>query len=207
MKHKTTQTLFVYWNQVRAGRLAPRRLDIEPSRISAVLPETFMLERGKPSGFYYRLAGTRVCEMFRTELRGADFLSGWSAGDRAIVASALRATCDQGAVTLLKVEASSDAAHCLELEVIMLPLTHTDNVLDRVIGAASPLTSPHWLGYERLSTKRLLHHELIWPDGRPRALIDRSAQQAAARPATLSVRTVKRERRLFRVFEGGRAKP
>ena len=39
------QTLYSYWNEVRAGRLAPQRLEIEPSRIAGVLAETFMLER------------------------------------------------------------------------------------------------------------------------------------------------------------------
>jgi hypothetical protein len=206
MKQKTIQALYAYWNELRAGRLAPRRLDIEPSRISAVLPETFMLERTSQSTFHYRLAGTRLCEIFRTELRGTDFLSGWTAEDRAMVVADLKSTCDQGAVTLLRLEAVSDTAHRLELEVIMLPLSHPDNVLDRVIGAMSPLASPHWLGFERLASKRLLHHELIWPDGRPRALLDRAGQQPPFQPAPPSVRTVRNARRLFRVFEGGRAK-
>ena len=45
MKQRTIQTLYAYWNELRAGRIAPRRLEIEPSRISSILPETFMLER------------------------------------------------------------------------------------------------------------------------------------------------------------------
>jgi len=30
MKQKTVQTLYAYWNEIRAGRLAPKRLEIEP---------------------------------------------------------------------------------------------------------------------------------------------------------------------------------
>ena len=45
MQQKTTKVLYNYWNDVRDGRLAPRRFDIEPARISEVLPDTFMLER------------------------------------------------------------------------------------------------------------------------------------------------------------------
>ena len=44
MKQRTLETLYGYWNEVRAGRLA-QRLEIEPSRIAAILAETFMLER------------------------------------------------------------------------------------------------------------------------------------------------------------------
>ncbi len=45
MKQRTIQTLYAYWNELRAGRVAPRRLEIEPARIGSILPETFMLER------------------------------------------------------------------------------------------------------------------------------------------------------------------
>jgi len=31
------QTLYSYWNEVRRGRIAPQRLEIEPSRIAAIL--------------------------------------------------------------------------------------------------------------------------------------------------------------------------
>jgi len=78
--------------------------------------------------------------------------------------------------------------------------------MDRVIGAMSVLTSPHWLGYERLTTRRLIDHDVIWPDGRPRSIIERTGLEAPFRPASSAVRTVKHERRLFHVFDGGRGK-
>ena len=79
---KTLQTLYGYWNEVRAGRLAPQRLEIEPSQIAGILSETFMLERIDAATYQYRLAGTRLCEMFGSELRGKNFLEGWSEPDR-----------------------------------------------------------------------------------------------------------------------------
>ena len=206
MKQKTTQTLYAYWNDLRAGRTAPRRLEIEPSRIGSILPETFMLERTGPSSYHYRLAGTRLCEIFGTELRGTNLLEGWTASDRATIAGNLISTCEQGAATLLTIEAGSDAVRRVQLEVIMLPLMHANNTMERVIGAMSVLSSPHWLGYERLTVKRLIDHDLIWPDGRPRSIIDRTGKEAPFRPAPPAMRMVKSDRRLFRVFDGGRNK-
>lgn len=206
MKQKTTQTLYAYWNDLRAGRTAPRRLEIEPSRIGSILPETFMLERTAPSSYHYRLAGTRLCEIFGTELRGTNLLEGWTASDRATIAGNLISTCEQGAATLLTIEAGSDTVRRVQLEVIMLPLMHANNTMERVIGAMSVLTSPHWLGYERLTVKRLIDHDLIWPDGRPRSIIDRTGKEAPFRPAPPAMRMVKSDRRLFRVFDGGRNK-
>jgi len=206
MKQRTVQTLYAYWNDLRGARIAPGRLEIEPSRISATLPETFMLERTDPASYHYRLAGTRLCEIFGVELRGTNLLAGWTASDRTAIAASLKSTCEQGAVTLLTIEAGADMARRVQLEVIMLPLMHANNTMERVIGAMSVLTSPHWLGYEHLTAKRLIDHNLIWPDGRPRAVIERTGREAPFRPAPPAVRLVKSERRLFRVFDGGRAK-
>jgi hypothetical protein len=203
MKQRTVQTLYAYWNDLRAGRIAPQRLEIEPARIGALLPETFMLER-VGSSFNFRLAGTRLCEIFGTELRGSDILAGWSASDHAAIAANLKTSCEAGAVTLLTVEASADPIHRVRLEVIMLPLMHSSNKLDRVIGAMSPLTVPHWLGYERLASRRLIDHELIWPDGQPQVLLDGTGRQPFIQPVPVPDRTVRSQRRLFRVFEGGR---
>jgi hypothetical protein len=204
MKQRTTQTLYAYWNDLRAGRIAPRRLEIEPSGIGSILPETFMLERTGRATYQYRLAGTRLCEIFGTELRGTDILAGWNPSDRAAIASNLVSTCEQGGVTLLTMEAGADTARRVQVEVIMLPLMHANNVMDRVIGAMSTLTSPHWLGYEHLTTKRLADHDVIWPDGRPRAVIERSGRDAHFRPHSPAGRTVGSQRRMFRVFDGGR---
>jgi hypothetical protein len=204
MKQRTVQSLYSYWNDLRAGRIAPPRLEIEPARIAALLPETFMLERVGSAAFNFRLAGTRLCEIFGTELRGADMLAGWSPSDRAAIAADLETTCEAGAVTLLTVEASADPVHRVQLEVIMLPLMHSTNKIERIIGAMSPLTAPHWLGYERLGAKRLIDHDLVWPDGQPQVLLDGTGRQPLVQPLAGPERTVRSERRLFRVFEGGR---
>ncbi len=82
---RSLQTLFNYWNQVRAGRIAPHRLEIEPSRIAGILAETFMLERVEAGTYQFRLAGTRLCELFGSELRGKNFLEGWSEQDRLVL--------------------------------------------------------------------------------------------------------------------------
>lgn len=203
MKQRTLQILYAYWDGLRAGRIAPLRLEIDPSRIGSILPEIYLLERTDPASYCYRLAGTRLCEIFGAELRGSNFLDGWSATDRAILAGHLRLTCEQGAATLLTVEASADSVRRVKLESILLPLMHANALAGRVIGAMSPMSSPHWLGHERLTERRLAHHELIWPDGRPVADSASAGQQLFA-PATPPAGPAKGDRRAFRVLDGGR---
>lgn len=204
MKQKTSQRLFAYWNQVRAGRLAPQRLEIEPSRIAGILSETFMLERVDAGTYRYRLAGTRLCEMFGSELRGKAFFDGWSEDDLPALRRELASVCEHGGVAVLGIEGSNDTRHRVEIEAILLPLVQTGVEISRIIGAMSAATPPHWLDIAPLRNRRLLRHEIVWPDGRPHALAARIGSPVALLPGRTQMRIVGTGRRQFRVFEGGR---
>jgi hypothetical protein len=204
MKQKSPNTLYGYWNELRAGRIAPRRLEVEPSRIAGILSETFMLERVNAGDYQYRLAGTRLCELFGAELRCSNFLSGWQEADQDLLAHKLALICEQGAVLTLEIEISGAPRHALEFEAILLPLVHTANSINRIIGAMS-LTSPTPIGAsEQPLRRRLRRLEVIWPDGRPRAVLERGStapfQAAQAPPAAAQ----KGERPQLRLLDGGR---
>jgi hypothetical protein len=206
MKQKSLHTLYSYWNQVRAGRLAPQRLDIEPSRIAGILSETFMLERVDAGTYQFRLAGTRLCELFGMELRGKNFLDGWDKNDRATLERLLTTIGEQGAGATLAIEGSSDVRHSVEIEAMLLPLLHGGNKISRIIGVMSTTSTPHWLSNEPLRSRHLMRHQLIWPDGRPHSIIERSGGQAPFQPPpAAALRVVATARRRFRVVEGGRA--
>ena len=74
MQQPTSRQLYAYWDRVRNGRVAPRRFEIEPAKIATILPETFIVEDAGMLGYRFRLAGTKICEHFGRELRGADLL-------------------------------------------------------------------------------------------------------------------------------------
>ena len=136
---------------MRAGRLAPQRLEIEPSRIAGILSETFMLERIDAGTYQYRLAGTRLCEMFGSELRGRNFLDDWSEEDRHVLARDLATVCEQGAVAVISLRGQpATSRHRVELEAVLLPLVHAGQRISRIIGAMSATSAPHWLDSEPL---------------------------------------------------------
>lgn len=207
MQQKTTKILYGYWNDVRDGRLAPRRFDIEPAHLSEVLPDTFMLERIASSIYRYRLAGTRICDQFRTEFRGVNFLDGWPAEDTDTLARDLSTISEQGGVGLFTIEARNLNGGTAQFEILVLPLVHTEGRVDRYLGSICALEPPDWLGRERLVHRRLLRHEVIWPDGRPHSVVARAFQQAPFLPQIRNARIVRQERRQFRVYEGGLNKP
>jgi hypothetical protein len=63
------------------------------------------------------------------------------------------------------------------------------------------MTSPHWLGHDHLVEKRILRHELIWPNGRQRSEGAAGGAGPMFAPATVAT---KGDRRAFRVLDGGR---
>jgi hypothetical protein len=207
MKQTTNQILFQYWNGVRGERMAPRRFEIEPARIASILPETFILERLDPETFAYRLAGTKLCEQFGTEFRGLNFLADWSDEDRSTLTQHLAMTLAKGGVLLVEFEAGplDHTAPSASFELALLPLVHTSTTVSRYLGAVSAINPPAWLGRERLVTRRISGHSVIWPDGRPHALVDRNRNQTPFVTSLAGARLVKIDRRTFRVLDGGLA--
>jgi hypothetical protein len=212
MKHRTSRALFAYWDSVRAEQIAPQRFEIDPSRISALLPYTFILERIDSETLRYRLAGTRMCEIFGSELRGTNFLDGWTAKDRMSLLRQFSVLSSQGAVLNLYVKLGAFENETVECEVILLPLMHTTRTISRVLGALSPLSMPAWLTERPIRSKSILANELVWPGRDAHAAIARvpddpapdvrAADVMRERPA----RIVRSQRRQFRVVDGGRSR-
>lgn len=205
MKHKTSQTLYGYWNEVRRGRLAPRRFDIEPSRISQILPATFILERVESERYLFRLAGTRLCEIFAREFRGTNLLDIFSGKERAAVERLMAIATGQGAVVILTLSVAAAKRRPIGLEMILLPLVHTDESVSRFLCSLSELDSANWLGFEPITDVAIIDHELIWPDGRPYSILSRLHRPGAFAPLPPKASDRKAERRRFRVLQGGLA--
>lgn len=203
MRHQTSKALFTYWNSVRADRLAPRRFEIEPSEIAHILSSTFILEHTDMGVFRFRLAGTAMCDAFGVELRGASFMDGWSHHDRLTLERGFTALTGQAAGLQLQMEAAPKGRPSTPFEVLMLPLRHTGDRIDRVLGSFSLLEPPVWLGHAVLQTKRLISHDFIWPTG---GSLNALADVPPEPPMLMHgahARIVRSDRRQFRVFEGG----
>ena len=204
MRQRTSQILFAYWNEVRAGRLAPQRFDVEPARIASILPETFILECVNSHTFRYRLAGTRICEQLGYELRGSNFLDGWPEEDHITLERALATLVSQGAGLELVVEARPGRGAAARFELVLLPLLHTRQTVARIVGCISILQpEPAWLGSEPPTVRRIISSDLIWPDGRPHSVARAMARQSPFAPEMAGARIVQSARRTFRILDGG----
>jgi hypothetical protein len=191
MQQPTSRQLYAYWDRVRNGRVAPRRFEIEPAKIAAILPETFIIEGAGLLGYRFRLAGTRICDQFGRELRGADLLSLWNEADREAVASLLRPVFTDAAVGYGRFRAYTRTDRQVSFELVLLPLIHTGEAINRILGVITAIEPPFWLGAEPLLRQEIVELNLHWPDGVPAFVAQGSAE------------VISLANRRFRVLEGG----
>lgn len=178
MQQPTSRQLYAYWDGIRNGRIAPRRFEIEPAKIAPLLRETFIAECTGLLGFRFRLAGTRICQHFGRELRGVDFLSLWSLADRDAIASQLRNVLNDGAVGHGIFDAYTKTKRQARFEFTVMPLIHTGQAINRLLGAITAIEPPFWLGSEPLATFGIRELHLHWPDGVPAFMANRGATVA-----------------------------
>jgi len=193
MQQPTSRQLYAYWDRVRNGRVAPRRFEIEPARIPALLPETFIAEGAGLLGFRFRLAGTKICEQFGKELRGIDLLSLFGDDDREQLAAMLHAVFTDGAVGHGSFRSFTGTNRQATFELVLLPLIHTGETINRLLGVITAIEPPFWLGGDPLLRHELVELHLHWPDGPPAHATRESAEIVRLSP------------RRFRVLNGGLA--
>jgi hypothetical protein len=191
MQQPTSRQLYAYWDGIRNGRIAPHRFEIEPAKIASLLAETFIAECTGLLGFRFRLAGTRICQHFGRELKGVDFLSLWPAEDRNAIASLVRNVLNDGAVGHGIFRAYTHSKREAHFEFTLMPLIHTGQTINRLLGSMTAIEPPFWLSTEPLTSLEVSELGLHWPDGVPAFLSSSGAE------------VVRLARRRFRVVEGG----
>lgn len=187
MKHPSIRQLFEYWNERRGNRLAPEREDIEPASIRHVLADAFILSFDPSRRHPFRIAGTRVCALFRRELKGDGFLDLWSETNGTDVRTLLAFVADQSVGVLADVAAMGTTGTMVNLELLMLPLNHHGQANAHVFGALVPSGPQLWLGTHTLFDLNVVTHRYLGPAAavkiRPLAgIMTRGRQPARFRP-------------------------
>lgn len=142
MRHKTTETVFNYFNDLRAGRSAPLRHEIDPSMLKGVLPDLFIMEKGRDGHVRFRLGGTRVCVVLGRELREREFSDIWDPAFRHRMRLAADTVIANRNPLELAVTAYGDDGSALDIEMLMLPLLSRIDRCDRIFGSLVVLDPP-----------------------------------------------------------------
>jgi hypothetical protein len=163
MKHPSLRELLEYWNERRGRRLAPERGDIEPGAIRRVLADTFILSFEPSRGHPFRIAGTRVCALFRRQLKGEGFLNLWSVTSRNDICALLALVAKQSVGVIASAAAVGETDIGLSLELLLLPLRNHGEPDARLLGALAPSEPPLWLGTHTLSDLTVRTHRYVGP--------------------------------------------
>lgn len=137
MQSERTQDVYDYWNSLRQGSSAPLRSDFDPVVLRRRLPDLFMLELSG-TDILFRLAGTRICELFRRELRYHRFLSLWQRSDQdtALEAALAGLRTEEAVVIRLSMRHGLGDTPC---EMLLMPIRSCGKLADRWLGCLLPL--------------------------------------------------------------------
>jgi hypothetical protein len=166
MRHASTKQVFAYWDVLRGDRAAPERGEIEPGALRHVLTDTFVLEN-EAIGPLFRLAGTRLCALFGSELKGRPFVALWPDIAGQIEMRRLTETVmNDAAGAVAGVLGRTTGGQETHLELLLLPLRYRGRTHARLLGALSPNVTPPWLGIDQIDELKLLSVRMIFGNGR-----------------------------------------
>ncbi|MES1155547.1 MAG: PAS domain-containing protein, partial [Pseudorhodoplanes sp.] len=163
MKHATTREVFAYWDTCRGDRLAPDRSDIEPGAIRSVLCDTFILTFDRKAGHPFRLAGTRLCALMGCELKDEPFADLWNDHSRKEIENLLKTIAEETIGLVASVTGEAEDGQTLDLELLLLPLSHRGRMPARLLGALTPLRPPYWAGVKPVFELKLGQYRHLGP--------------------------------------------
>jgi hypothetical protein len=103
----------------------------------------------------FRLAGTRICDLFGRELKGERFLSLWDARSHTELRMLLGLTVDHAQGFVAGVLADVDDGQPTHLELLLLPLSRADTTEARSIGTLAAFEPGRHLQLQTVSGLRL----------------------------------------------------
>ena len=142
MKDQILLDLLTYWEDLRAGSLAPNRSDIDPRAIKSALDYTFILEASARGGVRFRLAGMQVCDLLGMELRGMPAASLIDPDARDQFANELQRVITEPEIVELKLHMRGFADKVVEANMLLLPLFDREQNMSRILGCVFT-RSPH----------------------------------------------------------------
>ena len=126
--------LYVFWARKCAGRVMPRRGDIDPAEIPALLPLVFLVEIHRPLRFRFRLVGSAICGRW-----GRDHTGTWldeleCDGEQTKILQEYAAVAETGTPRLDVEEFINEHGRYLHYRRLLLPLSEDGRTPDMLFG-------------------------------------------------------------------------
>ncbi|OCJ12787.1 PAS domain-containing protein [Rhizobium sp. AC27/96] len=170
MRQATSIEIFTYWERIRGDADAPMRNLIQPSAVSHILPELFILENTADDNPRFRLAGTAICNLMGREIRGENFAALWAGSQQEDPVRIAAGVMTHVVPALINATGYCISGRSMTFELVLMPLRTSGNTCDRLLGCLTPTARSAWLGNERLEFLALDRSRLL--HDRPARLVD-----------------------------------
>jgi hypothetical protein len=190
--HPGSRALLCYWEAIRGEASAPLRRQLDLDKIRPLVPSLFILERHPSKGYVWRLAGTRLCQLWRRELTGMTAFSGLSVREKHVATRLCNGAVRWHQPFVLRLRLLTSLGHDIGAEMIGLPLRSLSGSSTHILGATMTFRDIEALEYDRIAAIELSAARTIWSEPLPAEASERLIR-AEAQPAGL------------RIIAGGRA--
>ncbi len=126
-------SLLRYWDELRAGRPVPGRVEISPTSITRHLSRICILERPRAGTVRIRLAGATLSSRMGMELRGMPFRSLFDLDHRSQAMDAVETAMITPGISILSLARPGNGNAQHEGQMIILPLSDTRGALTRAV--------------------------------------------------------------------------
>ncbi|QHQ35332.1 PAS domain-containing protein [Algicella marina] len=134
MKSDILANLRQYWENLRNGRVAPYRAELDPRKFEDALEHMFILEQLNPNQLRVRLAGMSLCEMMGMEVRGMPPEAFMEASHRAAFTAHINTVLNSPAVIELELLGRGHDGQETKARMLMMPLRSDFGEVTRVLG-------------------------------------------------------------------------
>jgi PAS domain len=127
-------SLFAYWDRLRADRSAPSWRAIEPAAIKKCLPYLLVSEVfGEPFDLRFRLAGTELVSSYGYDPTGMTLREHDHASANDVWLALYGRLLSDKQPIFGRYVAQASMGEIFRVDVVMLPLSHDDRSVDRII--------------------------------------------------------------------------
>lgn len=158
MKHPSNREFFAYWDGKRGDARAPDRSEIEPGAVRQLLGDSFVLSYDACAGYPFRVAGTRVCALFGSDMKDKSFPALFAPESRAEIQDIITVVAEETVPAIAGVTAQSQHGATAHLELLLLPFNTRAHTPISMTGLLAPFESDFGLLRDlKVTSWRYLH--------------------------------------------------
>jgi hypothetical protein len=178
--HPGSRILFRHWESVRAERPCPERSDISLRAISKLMPSLAIIEMGQNiNSTVFKLAGTAVCDLFQTQLTGAEVGIAMDRFERRVVDETLQLSVQNLQPCVIRMRFVSVSGTITTAELLALPVINTALGVNQLFCGVFAFGAPTEAFKDKLLRIELIATRMIWTEHQvSETLLNDMAQQA-----------------------------